>query len=90
MSVAVTVGYVLILSSCKSLEPWFIMVSASVASEREMSGRQSVITGMWGENMQLQIFSACVLWTLVYFSSSHPHGGKLINSSPVHFRDSCT
>lgn len=29
------------------------MVSTSVASEREMSGRQSVITGMWGENMQL-------------------------------------
>jgi len=31
------------------------MVSTSVASEREMSGRQSVITGMWGENMQLEM-----------------------------------
>lgn len=29
------------------------MVNTSVASETEMSGRHSVITGMWGENMQL-------------------------------------
>lgn len=31
------------------------MVCASIASEREMIGRQGVITGMWGENMQLEM-----------------------------------
>lgn len=61
------------------------MVSASV-SLGEMSGRQNVITGMRGENMQLQMlrrlfvhFSACVLWKRVRLSS--PSDGKLIYSS---------
>lgn len=62
------------------------MVSGSV-SLGELSGRQNVITGMRGENMQLQMlrrlfvhFSACVLWKRVDLSLL-PSGGKFIYSS---------